>query len=71
MPNLDDFISYSSYTTKIYMKNIDGSFRNTRLNFSIFGVQGSPVIFPKVEIFFLFLFCRYDHMKIRKIELVP
>ena len=54
MLNFDDFMSYSSYTTKIYMKNMDGSARNSIVEkLAFLGSKGTHwgVIFWMVEIF--------------------
>ena len=56
MLTFDDFIMYSSYPTKIYMKNMGGSARNSIVEKLAF--LGSPwgVIFSMVEIFSNFVF---------------
>ena len=44
MLNFDDFISNSSYTTKIYMKNMGGSARNSKVaKLAFLGSQGPPL----------------------------
>ena len=42
--NFDDFISYSSYTIKIYMKNMGGSARNSIVEkLAFLGSKGPPL----------------------------
>ena len=58
MLKFDDFIMYSSYTTKMFIKK-HGSFGSKLCSWeiSIFGVQVSPlgVIFSMVEVFSIFV----------------
>ena len=59
MLKFDDFIMYSSYTTKIYMTRIATSARNSIVEkLSFLGSKGPPlgVIFSMVEIFSNFVF---------------
>ena len=54
MLNFDDFMSYSSYTTKIYMKNLGGSAQNSIVEKLAFLESKCPpgdVIFSMVEVF--------------------
>ena len=58
MLKFDDFIKYSSWTTKIYMKNMGSSARNTIVEkLAILGSKGPPwgVNFSIVEIFSNFM----------------
>ena len=59
MLTFDDFISYSSYTTTIYMKNKAGSARSSVVEkFAFLDSMASPlgVIFSMVEMFYNFVF---------------
>ena len=58
MLNFDDFISYSSYTTKNYMKNMGDSARKSIYKKLSFLGSKIPcgVIFSMVEIFYNFVF---------------
>ena len=60
MLKFDDFISYSSNTTKIYMKNMGGSARNTIVEkLAILGSKGPPLgvsIFRSLKFFLILCF---------------